>query len=204
MTISSSKKNNGKLETICGPMFSGKSEELIRRLRRAMIAKQRVIAFKHNLDNRATAENIASHDGRTIKAFPIDTIEGILKHLTPDIDVIGIDEIQFFQFNIVSLVYQLVNEGKRVIIAGFERDFRGLPMGPMPLFLALADSVLKLSAICAICGKEAQFSQRLVNGKPAKYDDPTIVIGAQDCYQARCRNCHKIDKTPSFKEYESV
>ncbi len=202
MNESTTCKDRGKLEVICGPMFSGKSEELIRRLRRAMIAKQRVIAFKHSLDNRSTVEHIASHDGRTIKAFPVDTIDGIYKQLTPDVDVIGIDEVQFFQPTIVTLVHQLVTEGKRVIIAGFERDFRGLPMGPMPFFLALADSVLKLSAICAICGKDAQFSQRLVNGKPAKYDDPTIVIGAQDCYQARCRACHVIDKPLAFDEHE--
>jgi len=201
--MNNTQKAHGKLEVICGPMFSGKSEELIRRLKRAMIAKQHVIAFKHSLDDRTTVEHIASHDGRTIKAFPTDTAEGILKHLTPDVDVIGIDEVQFFQPNIVTLVHRLVNEGKRVIIAGFERDFRGLPMGPMPLFLALADSVLKLSAICAICAKDAHFTQRLVNGRPAKYDDPTIVIGAQDCYQARCRNCHTIDRQLSFKENEN-
>ncbi len=195
-------KGKGKLEVICGPMFSGKSEELIRRLRRAMIAKQRAVAFKHSLDNRTSVKHIASHDGRTIKAFPVDSTEAILKHLTPDVDVVGIDEIQFFSPKIVSLINQLINEGKRVIVAGFERDFRGLPMGSMPIILALADSVLKLSAICAICGNEAQFSQRIINGKPAKFEDPTIVIGAQDCYQARCRNCHSIDKPIDFKEIE--
>lgn len=197
-----SKKGYGTLEVICGPMFSGKSEELIRRLRRAMIAKQRVLAFKHNLDNRQTLEYIASHDGRKTKAYAVDTVEDIRKRLTIDLDVIGIDEVQFFNYDIVSLIHQLVREGKRIIVAGFELDFRGLPMSCMPTLMACADSVTKLHAICIICGKDAHFSQRLVNGKPASYNDPTIVIGAQECYQARCRDCHVIDKKPTFKQHE--
>jgi len=195
---------DGKLEVICGPMFSGKSEELIRRLRRAMIAKQRVIAFKHSLDDRQTIEHIASHDGRKIKAYPVDSVEQISKLITPDIDVIGIDEIQFFQYNITTLIHKLVREGKRVVVAGLDLDFRGEPMSCMPILLAIADSVLKLHAICTMCAKDAHFTQRLVNGKPAKYDDPTIVVGAQECYQARCRNCHIIDKMPTFKQEKTA
>jgi len=200
--VTKAQKTQGKLEVICGPMFSGKSEELIRRLRRAMIAKQRVIAFKHSLDDRQEIEYIASHDGRKIKAHPIDKAKQILKLITPDVDVIGIDEISFFNYTIVSIIHQLISKGTHVIAAGFERDFRGLPMGCMPTLMALADSVTKLHAICAICGKDAQFSQRIINGKPAKYDEPTIVIGAQECYQARCRDCHVIDKPLTFKQNE--
>ena len=148
--MSNTQKIQGRLEVICGPMFSGKSEELIRRLRRAMIAKQRVIACKHSLDDRQEVEYIASHDGRKIKAYPIDKAEQILKMITPDVDVIGIDEVSFFDYTVVSIVNQLIREGTRVIVAGFERDFRGLPMGCMPTLMALADSVTKLYAICSI------------------------------------------------------
>jgi len=198
------KNRYGKLEVVCGPMFSGKSEELIRRLRRAMIAKQRVIAFKHSLDNRQTVDDIASHDGRKTKAYAIDNIELIEKKITPDIEVVGIDEIQFFPYNIVTVIHTLVRKGKRVIVSGLDLDFRGLPFGCMPTLMALADSVTKLQAICTTCGKDAHFTQRMVNGKPAKYDDPTVVVGAQECYQARCRSCYIIDKTPTFKQNESA
>jgi thymidine kinase len=191
----------GRIEIICGPMFSGKSEELIRRLRRAIIAKQRVMTFKHTLDNRFSFDCVASHAGNKIDAQAIETPERILHFVKQGgADVIGIDEIQFFPKSIVYVVDELVHSGKRVIAAGLDLDFRGVPFGPMPILLTIADDVIKLKAICSICGKDAAFSQRLIDGKPAKYNDPIILIGAQESYQARCRNCYEIDQLPPVQQ----
>ena len=189
----------GLLEVICGPMFSGKSEELMRRIRRAKIAKQRVMTFKPSIDNRHSVEHVVSHDGNKVYAQAIDDANAILDIVHQEnIDVIGIDEVQFFPNDIIPILCTLIDEGKRVIVAGLDLDFRGMPFGCMPILLAVADNVLKLKAICCICGKDAHCTQRLVNGKSAKYDDPIILIGAQDSYQARCRNCFSIDKRPTF------
>jgi thymidine kinase len=189
------KKIKGSLEVVCGPMFSGKSDELIRRLRRAKIARQRVIVFKHRIDNRYTVTNVASHDGTTIEAHAVGTAQEIKALVQKGLfDVVGFDEVQFFPQDIVSLICSFVEEGKRVIAAGLDLDFRGEPFGCMPVLLAIADTVHKLQAICCVCGQEAHFTQRLVNGNPAKYDDPIILVGAQEAYQARCRNCYAIDK----------
>ncbi len=191
----------GRLEIICGPMFSGKSEELIRRLRRAVIAKQRVMTFKHALDNRFSFDCVASHAGDKIDAQAIDTPERILQFVQKGgADVIGIDEVQFFPNSIVYVIDELINSGKRVIAAGLDLDFRGIPFGPMPTLLTIADDVMKLKAICSVCGKDATFSQRLIDGKPAKYNDPIILIGAQESYQARCRTCYEIDQLPPIKQ----
>jgi len=191
----------GRLEIICGPMFSGKSEELIRRLRRAIIAKQRVMTFKHALDNRFSFDCVASHAGDKIDAQAIDTPERILQFVQKGgADVIGIDEVQFFPNSIVYVIDELINSGKRVIAAGLDLDFRGIPFGPMPTLLTIADDVMKLKAICSVCGKDAAFSQRLIDGKPAKYNDPIILIGAQESYQARCRTCYEIDQLPPVKQ----
>lgn len=190
----SSSKNKGKLEVICGSMFSGKSEELIRRLRRATIAKQHVITFKHSLDNRHTTKQVTSHDGNNINACACDTVEKLLSLAQKnEVDVVGIDEIQFFSPKIVSVIEHLIEQGKRVIAAGLDLDFRGVPFGCMPTLLSIADSITKLQAICSECGNDAHFTQRLVNGKPAHYNAPVILVGAQESYQARCRNCHVID-----------
>lgn len=195
------KTRAGALEVICGPMFSGKSEELIRRLRRARIAKQRVITFKHQLDDRHGLEYVVSHNGSKFDAKPIDSLERIVKVALEDsIDVVGIDEVQFFPKAIIPIICELVHAGKRVIIAGLDLDFRGVPFGCMPTLLAIADSVTKLKSICTTCGNDAHFSQRLVNEKPARFDDPVIMVGAQESYQARCRGCYSIDKIPSFNE----
>lgn len=188
-------KKIGILEVICGPMFSGKSEELMRRLRRAKIAKQKTIIFKPHIDQRYGLEYVVSHDGNKLEAQPLHSVHEINER----VDVIGatviaIDEAQFFTQDIVGVVCQLVNEGKRVIVAGLDLDFRGAPFGHMPLLLAVADKISKLQAICTQCGHDAHFTQRLVNGLPAKYDDPIIMIGAQEAYQARCRSCYSIDK----------
>ena len=192
------KLTKGTLEFICGSMFSGKSEELIRRLKRSQIAKRNVLVFKHSLDERTYIEYVVSHDGNKLKAIPIDNPELILELISPDIEVIGIDEVQFFPLSIVNVICKLVEKGKRVIAAGLDLDFKQIPFGPVPLLLAIADQVTKLKAICMECGNEAHFTQRLVNDKPAKYSDPTIMVGAQEKYQARCRNCHLIDKQPIF------
>lgn len=186
----------GLLEVICGPMFSGKSEELIRRLRRAKIAQQKVITFKPQLDNRYALEYVVSHDGSKVDASPLVNVNEIIEIVNKNnANVIGIDEAQFFSHDLVSVVCQLINENRRVIVAGLDLDFRGTPFGCMPLLLAIADKVTKLQAICTQCGHDAHFTQRLVNGNPARYDDPIIMIGAQEAYQARCRGCYAIDKT---------
>lgn len=187
--------SHGQLEVICGPMFSGKSEELIRRLRRAKIAQQTVITFKPHIDQRYGLEYVVSHNGSKVDAQPLENVHDIITIVNnSDAMVIGIDEAQFFSSDIVSIVCQLIQNNKRIIVAGLDLDFRGAPFGSMPLLLALADKVTKLHAICTQCGHDAHFTQRLVNENPAKYDDPIVMIGAQEAYQARCRGCYSIDK----------
>jgi thymidine kinase len=180
-------------------MFSGKSEELMRRLRRAKIAKQNVITFKPSIDNRHSIEHVVSHDGNRLYAQAIENVATMYDMVQLNsIDVIGIDEVQFFPYDIIQVICNLVADGKRVIVAGLDRDFRGVPFGSLPTLLAIADSITKLNAICCICGHDAHFTQRLVNGIPAKHDDPIILVGAQEAYQARCRNCFTIDKMPKL------
>lgn len=192
----------GRLEVICGSMFSGKSEEMIRRLRRAEIARKNVLVFKHCLDDRTTLEHIVSHNGAKIRAFPVEKHEEILKLVTPEIDVVGIDEVQFFDPSVVATILELVDNEKRVVVAGLDLDFRGIPFGSIPPLLAVADQVTKLKAICISCGNDAHFTQRLVNGSPAKFNDPIVMIGAEECYQARCRECFQIDLKPQAKYVE--
>ncbi|MCK5633072.1 thymidine kinase [bacterium] len=195
------KGKQGTLEVVCGPMFSGKSEELIRRLRRAQIAKLNVLTCKHALDNRHTIECVVTHNGNKLKAEALSSVEDILRlGQEKNIDVVGIDEVQWFDNYIISIICKLIEAGKRVIVAGLDLDFRGVPFGSMPILLAVADHITKLQAICTICGKDAHFTQRLVNNKPANYDDPVILVGAQESYQARCRDCHAIDKQPTFSK----
>jgi len=197
-------EKQGTLEVICGSMFSGKSEELIRRLKRAQLAQQHVVVFKHHLDDRETTEYIVSHNGTKLKGFPISDAQEISLLIPDEVTVVGIDEIQFFSPEIISVICDLVNSGKRVLAAGLDLDFKGIPFGPMPMLLAIADHVTKLKAICMTCGKEAHYTQRLVNEQPAKHNDPLILIGAQESYQARCRNCYQIDKMPNFSVYEQT
>lgn len=184
----------GHLEMICGPMFSGKSEELIRRLKRTMLAGQNTVVFTPSIDDRYLKDNICSHDGKHLEAISITNSEEILSHITEDTQVIGIDEVQFLHGNTVEIIMGLVNQGKRVICAGLDKDFRGESFGCIPELLALADDVSKLTAICMCCGRPANFTQRLIEGKPASYHDPVILIGASESYEARCRVCYKIDK----------
>jgi thymidine kinase len=182
----------GWIEVICGVMFSGKSEELIRRVRRAIIAKKRVQVFKSHLDERyAGIYAISSHDGRTVEAIPVDSSEQIAHRVRDDAQVIAIDEAQFLDNGVVDLATALAGRGARVILAGVDTDFRGEPFGPMPHLLAVAELVDKLHAICVICGHPATRNQRLIEGKPARYDSPTIMIGGTEAYEARCRTCHR-------------
>ncbi len=182
----------GHIELICGSMFSGKTEELIRRLRRAEIAKQRIQVFSHKLDTRYGADQLASHSGANWNAVPVQRAEQILEQLDPAATVVAIDEAQFFDDQITRVVDTLADRGVRVLIAGLDLDFRGEPFGPMPLLLAQAEQVDKLSAICVVCGAPASRTQRLINGAPAKYDDPVIFVGASEVYEARCRDCHQV------------
>lgn len=186
----------GSLEVICGPMFSGKSEELIRRIRRAQIAKQNVITFKPHIDTRYGLECIVSHNGATIATQAVTDVNHIIPCVQKNnAHVIGIDEAQFFSNELIPIVCTLVHDNKRVIIAGLDTDFRRMPFGPIAPLLAIADKVTKLQAICTLCGHDASCTQRLVNGQPAKHNDPIIMIGAQQAYQARCRSCFIIDKS---------
>jgi len=182
----------GKLEVICGSMFSGKSEELIRRLRRAEFAHLKIQVFKHCLDNRKTLDQINAHSGDKLCAVAVDTVKNLKNFILEDTQVIGIDEVQFFSEDIIEFIHELIKTGKRIIVAGLDLDFRGIPFGCMPSLLALADIVTKLQAVCMICGDDAHYTQRLVNGNPARFSEPIIVIGAQECYQARCRGCYQI------------
>jgi len=175
-------------------MFSGKSEELIRRVKRAVIARRTVQVFKPSIDDRFGSELVRSHDGDSFVACPVRSSAEILELLSAETSVVGIDEVQFFDPQIVAVVRDLVTDGRRVICAGLDLDFRGEPFGPVPTLLALAERVDKLEAICVVCGESATRTQRIVNGVPADYDDPIIVIGAQEAYEARCRTCHTVPR----------
>ncbi len=182
--------SGGWLEVVCGPMFSGKSEELIRRLRRAEIAGQRVLIVKPRIDDRYDVAHVVSHAGARMRAVAVDGVADALRRSETS-DVIGVDEAQFFEAAIVDAVQELVARGKRVVAAGLDRDFRGEPFGPMPLLLCLAEFVDKLQAVCHKCGGPATRTQRLVDGQPAPFDGATIQIGALDSYEARCSACYQ-------------
>ena len=195
-----SASSHAGLEVIVGSMFSGKSEELIRRVKRAVIARRTVQVFKPVIDDRYGVEVVRSHDGDSFVARPVRSSEEILSLLSAETTVVGIDEVQFFDPDIVTVVRGLVASGRRVICAGLDLDFRGEPFGPVPTLLALAERVDKLEAICVVCGEPATRTQRIVNGIPAFFDDPIIVIGAKEAYEARCRGCHEVPrraKTPA-------
>jgi thymidine kinase len=185
----------GWIEVIAGVMFSGKSEELIRRVRRAIIARKRVQVFKSHLDGRyAGIYAISSHDGRTVEAIPVDSASQIAQFLDPMAQVIAIDEAQFLDRSIVEIATSLADRGRRVILAGTDTDFRGEPFGPMAELMAVAEVVDKLHAICVLCGAPASRNQRLVEGKPARYDSPVILVGGRESYEARCRACHQVPR----------
>ena len=185
-------KQRGRIEVVCGSMFSGKSEELIRRVRRAQIARQRVQVFKPALDDRYDRRQVASHDGARVEAMPVRGSREILEYLESATTVVAIDEAQFLDRDIIEVAETLADRGMRVIVAGLDMDFRGEPFGAMPEILALAEMVDKLQAICMVCGAPASRTQRLVNGRPAQYTDPIIMLGAQEAYEARCREHHVV------------
>lgn len=184
----------GSVEIICGSMFSGKTDELIRRLRRALIARQTVQVFKPAIDVRYAVGKVTSHAGADFAAMPVECAADIRARLDPQATVIAIDEAQFFDDEIIPLVDELAGSGRRVIVAGLDTDFRGEPFGPMPALMAKAEQVDKLRAICMICGEPASRTQRLVNGKPARYDDPVVIVGAAEMYEARCRKHHEVPR----------
>jgi thymidine kinase len=182
----------GSLTVITGSMFSGKTEELIRRLRRALYARRSVQVFKHALETRSDLTEIRSHNGIPHEAGAVSTSEELLESIKPETDVVAVEEAQFFDEGIVDACRSLADSGYQVIVAGLDMDFRGRPFGPMPSLLAEADEVVKLRAICARCGRDASRSQRLIDGKPAPASAPTILVGAQETYEARCRQHHEV------------
>lgn len=188
------KHHSGVIEVVCGSMFSGKTDELIRRLRRATIARQKVQVFKPAIDIRYSVQKVKSHAGGEFDAQPIGKAAEILTSIKPDTTVVGVDEAQFFDEEIIDVVDQLAERGLRVIIAGLDMDFRGEPFGPMPRLMAKAERVDKLQAICMVCTEPACRTQRLVNGEPADYDDPVVIVGASEMYEARCRVHHQVPR----------
>jgi thymidine kinase len=191
-------KQRGRIEVVCGSMFSGKTEELIRRLKRATIAKQRVEIFKPTIDVRYSNDNVVSHDSHSVQSTPVETSETILL-LTGDVDVVGIDEAQFFDDNLVSVCNQLADMGIRVIVAGLDMDYLGNPFGPMPALCSIAEDVTKVHAICLECGSLAQYSHRLVSG------DKQVLLGEKNEYVPLCRTCYQKAMKDKVKEsYDSV
>jgi len=188
------KPSGGWIELVCGSMFSGKTEELIRRVRRAKIAKQNVQVFKPAMDTRFTTEAVTSHNGLGVEAVPVQSAAEIEQLIRPETSVAAIDEVQFFGWEITELCQKLADRGMRVIAAGLDMDFRGEPFGPMPVLMAQAERVDKLQAICVVCGNPASRTQRLINGQPAAYDDPVILVGGSESYEARCRKCHQVPR----------
>lgn len=186
------KPNGGWVEVICGSMFSGKTEELIRRVRRARIARQKVQVFKPAIDTRYTEREVASHNGMQWEAVPVEDTARLRALIEPDTTVVALDEVQFFDDDVVALCEELADRGVRVIVAGLDMDFRGEPFGPVPALMARAEQVSKLQAICVVCGGPASRTQRIINGRPAAYDDPVILVGAEEAYEARCRGCHEV------------
>jgi thymidine kinase len=188
------KHHIGSVEVITGSMFCGKTDELIRRLRRATIARQKVQVFKPAIDTRYAEQKVTSHAGSAYEAIPIHHAVDIYQHLAADTTVVAIDEAQFLDQEITSIVQKLASRNVRVIVAGLDTDFRGEPFGPMPHLMAQAEHVDKLQAICMVCGEPASRTQRLVNGKPARYDDPVVIVGAAEMYEARCRTHHDVPR----------
>lgn len=185
--------SGGWIEVVAGVMFSGKTEELMRRVRRAIIARKRVQVFKSHLDSRyAGIFTVSSHDGRSVEAVPVDSSVQISQRIDPTAQVVAIDEAQFLDGGIVGVATSLASRGRRVVVAGLDTDFRGEPFGPMPQLMSIAEVVDKLHAICVLCGAPATRTQRLIEGEPAAWDSPTIMVGGREAYEARCRACHVV------------
>ncbi len=184
------------LEMIVGSMFSGKSEELIRRVKRAQIARQEVLVVKPEIDTRSKQERVVAHNGHSVDCSSVRHSSEILRCVGPQTHFVAVDEVQFFDDEIIRVCQTLVNQGKRVVCAGLDQDFRGEPFGAVPILLALAEDVTKLNAICVVCGSAASRTQRLIDGRPANYSDPIILIGAEEHYEARCVRCHQVPGRP--------
>ncbi len=186
--------SGGWIEVVCGSMFSGKTEEMIRRIRRARIAKQQVQVFKPAMDDRYHTDQVSSHNGLRWEAVPVGNAREIPDRLAPDTTVVAVDEAQFFDWELSPVCKALARQGLRIILAGLDMDFRGEPFGPMPLLMAEAEEVTKLQAICVECGAPASRTQRLIDGQPAAYDDPIIFVGGSESYVGRCRQCHEVPR----------
>lgn len=193
--------SGGWIEVIAGVMFSGKTEELLRRVRRATIARKQVQLFKSHLDDRyGDVWRVASHDQHWSAATPVDSAAQLAQRVKATANVIAIDEAQFLDVGIVAVCTALAERGQRVIVAGTDTDFRGEPFGAMPQLMAVAEEVDKLHAICVVCGASASRNQRLINGIPAPFDSPTIMVGAADSYEARCRACHEVPRRDASQQ----
>lgn len=189
------RSRDGWIEVICGCMFAGKTEELIRRINRITYAKKSILVFKPKIDNRYDEGSVVSHSQKKIKSIVISEANEILKHLPEKLPyAIAIDEVQFFGEELIEVIETLANSGIRVICAGLDQDFRGEPFGIMPMILARAEFVTKLNAICQVCGQPATRTQRIIDGEPADYDDPIILVSAAEKYEARCRHCHQVPR----------
>jgi thymidine kinase len=189
-------QKEGWIEVITGPMFAGKTEELLRRIKRLEYAKQNILVFKPTIDNRYEQGHVVSHDHNKTHSINISESKEILEYVKKDTQVVAIDEIQFLDEAAVDICEYLADKGLRVIVSGLDRDFRGEPFSFMPKLLSLAEYVTKLTAICVKCHTPATRTQRIINGKPAKFDDPIILVGAKDSYEARCRDCHEVPNKP--------
>jgi thymidine kinase len=192
-------KNQGWIEVVVGPMYSGKSEELIRRIRRAKIARQKVQVFKPEIDIRYSRDDVVTHCGEKEEAIPINSSRDIIRLLDDDTDVVAVDEVQFLDEDIVGILNKIADNNKRVICAGLDMDFRGEPFGCVPKLMAIAEFVDKIQAICMVCGDPATRTQRLIDGKPANYGDKIVLVGATESYEARCRKCHDVPKKTGCK-----
>ena len=190
---------DGWIETISGCMFAGKTEELIRRIKVLEYAKKEIMVFKPVIDNRYSETKVVSHAGSSVESYVISDAMEILDMVKPTTEVVAIDEAQFFDDNIVGIANELADRGIRVMCAGLDRDFRGEPFGPMAKLITDAEFVTKLAAVCNKCGAPATRTQRIINGKPASYNDPIILVGAAESYEARCRHCHEVPDKPQVK-----
>lgn len=189
------RSRDGWIEVICGCMFAGKTEELIRRINRITYAKKTILVFKPKIDNRYDEGSVVSHSQKKIKSIVISSASEILEHLPEKLPyAIAIDEVQFFGEDLIPVIESLANSGVRIICAGLDQDFRGEPFGIIPMILSRAEYVTKLQAICQVCGQPATRTQRIINGEPADYDDPIILVSAAEKYEARCRHCHQVPR----------